>query len=155
MYCSSCGSAVPQNLSYCNRCGAKAGGGKADAAGRPTELSPDSLLNVVAAIFVVGIGAIVFLMALIKDGPVNPFILAAAMLIFALVILVEGVLLGLLVSRNRSAKKAAAAAAALSQEQVTKELNAAQARVLPEPAPSVTEHTTRTFDPVYSERKTK
>ena len=152
MYCSSCGSAVPQNLSYCNRCGAKVGGGKAEAAGKPAELSSDSLLNVVAAIFVVGIGAIVFLMALIKDGPVNPFIVAAAVLIFVLMILVEGVLLGLLVGRNRSAKKAAAA---LSKEQTTRELNAAQERVLPEPAPSVTEHTTRTFDPVYSERKTK
>jgi hypothetical protein len=40
-------------------------------------------------------------------------------------------------------------------EQVTKELDAAQPRALPEPVPSVTEHTTRTFEPLYSERKSK
>jgi hypothetical protein len=31
----------------------------------------------------------------------------------------------------------------------------AQARALPDPAPSVTEHTTRAFEPIYSERKPK
>jgi hypothetical protein len=36
--------------------------------------------------------------------------------------------------------------------QTTKELDAAQVRVLPEPMPSVTEHTTRTFEPSFIER---
>ncbi len=35
------------------------------------------------------------------------------------------------------------------KEQKTKELGEVQARVLPEPVPSVTEHTTRTFEPMY------
>ena len=35
------------------------------------------------------------------------------------------------------------------------ELDAAQARGLPEPVPSVTEHTTRAFEPVYNERTSK
>jgi hypothetical protein len=35
----------------------------------------------------------------------------------------------------------------------TKELGPARARVLSESMPSVTEHTTRTFEPIYSERK--
>jgi hypothetical protein len=43
----------------------------------------------------------------------------------------------------------------LSKEQDTKELYQAQARVLAEPMPSVTEHTTRTFEPISSERKSK
>ena len=34
----------------------------------------------------------------------------------------------------------------------TRELDAAPQQVLPEPMPSVTEHTTRAFDPVYNKR---
>jgi hypothetical protein len=40
-----------------------------------------------------------------------------------------------------------------AKEAATKELDAAQARALPEPVPSVTEHTTRSFEPIYSKRK--
>ena len=42
---------------------------------------------------------------------------------------------------------------ALSKEQAIKEFEAAQARALPEAMPSVTEHTTRLFEPIYRERK--
>ena len=41
------------------------------------------------------------------------------------------------------------------KEQMIKELGEAQGRVLPEPVPSITEHTTRAFEPIYSERKSK
>jgi hypothetical protein len=37
----------------------------------------------------------------------------------------------------------------------TKELDAAHARAMPEHVPSVTEHTTRAFDPIYTERTSK
>ena len=43
----------------------------------------------------------------------------------------------------------------LLKGQATRELDAAQARVLPEPVPSVTEHTTRAFEPIYNERTSK
>jgi len=39
--------------------------------------------------------------------------------------------------------------------QATKGLDAAQARALPEPVSSVTEHTTRAFEPIPSERTSK
>jgi hypothetical protein len=55
--------------------------------------------------------------------------------------------------RKRGTKETADIA--LSKEQATKELHEAQARVLPESMPSVTEHTTRTFEPIYSERKSE
>jgi len=45
--------------------------------------------------------------------------------------------------------------AALSKGQATRELDEAQARALPEAVPSVTEHTTRAFEPSYIERKTE
>jgi len=39
------------------------------------------------------------------------------------------------------------------KEKTTRELVEAQVRMLQEPVPSVTEHTTRAFDSIYSERK--
>lgn len=153
MYCSSCGSAVPPNLSYCNRCGAKVVGANVDGVNRQ-ELSPNLLVRAVAAVFLAGLAAFVGLIALTKEGVgFNPVVLAAAMLSFVLTFLVEVVLFWLLLRGRKGAKRAAAAERLT--EQTTKELSEAQARVLPEPTSSVTEHTTRAFDPVYSERKSK
>jgi hypothetical protein len=59
--------------------------------------------------------------------------------------LVESVFTWQLLSRKRGAEE--------TGDTATKELYAAQARVLPEPVPSVTEHTTRAFEPIYTDRK--
>lgn len=151
MYCSSCGAPVAQSLSYCNRCGAKVGGAKGD--GRPTELSLDHLVAAVAAVFVFGLAAFVGLLALMKEGVgFNPVILVAAALSFLLTVVVEAVLVWLLLSGRRRARREEAAAPR-PEEQTTRELGGAQARSLPEGVPSVTEHTTRAFDPVRVERK--
>lgn len=154
MYCSTCGSAVPQNLSFCNRCGTEVSGGKAGGINGQSELSPNALLNAVVAVFVLGLGAIVGLMALMKVGPgIDPIILAAAILSFLLMLVIEGVLVGLLLTGKRRAR--GAGRAGRPKEQTTRELAEAQARVLPEPVPSVTEHTTRSFEPIYSKRESK
>ena len=68
-------------------------------------------------------------------------------------LVVEGVFIWQLLRRKRGAEETSDTA--LSKEQATKELDAAQARILPEARPSVTEHTTRLFEPIYSERKSK
>jgi hypothetical protein len=68
-------------------------------------------------------------------------------------LLVEGVFIWQLLRGKRGAEERGDIA--LSKEQATKELDAAQARVLPEPASSVTEHTTRAFEPILSEPKSK
>jgi hypothetical protein len=80
-------------------------------------------------------------------------IFAFTLLSFLIMLLVEGVCIWLLLRRHRGAEERGDIA--LSKEQATKELNAAQARVLPEPVPSVTEHTTRAFETVYNERTSK
>ena len=155
MYCSACGSAVPLNLSYCNRCGAKVGGAKAEGGNRPSELSPNSLLNMVGAVFVFGLAAFVALMALMKQGNgFNPVILVAATLCFLLTFVIEAVLIWLLLKSRKGATRPVAAADS-PEGQTTKGLGDAQERLLPEPLPSVTEHTTRAFDPVHRERKSK
>lgn len=154
MYCSSCGSAVPGSLSYCNRCGAKVSGAELGEVARPTELPPAALLTAILVVFVFGLAAVFGLMALAtRTGGPDPIIIAAAMLSFVLTFLIEVMLFWMLLRGRRHA--AGAGAAGRPKGQTTRELEEAQARLLPEPLPSVTEHTTRTFDPAYSERKSK
>ncbi len=155
MYCSSCGVTVAQGLSYCNYCGAKLNGVKGDNVIKSSEVKPELLVSAMVAVFVLGLGAITVLMGVMKavlDLNVGQ-ILAFTVLSFLIMLLVEGVIIWLLLRRNRGA--AETGDTALSKEQATKELNAAQARVLPEPVPSVTEHTTRSFEPIYNERTSK
>ena len=66
-------------------------------------------------------------------------------------LVVEGVFIWLLLRRNRGARETSDTVP--SKEQATSELDAAQALVPPEAIPSVTEHTTRAFEPIYRERK--
>lgn len=153
MYCSSCGSAVNQSLSYCNHCGAKLSGAKSNSVSKPTELFPDSLVWAIVSVFIVGLGCIIGLMAVMKEelNFNDRMIIAVVMMSFFLLFMIEGVFIWLLLRRKGGAKEASDAGSA--KEQTTKELNPAKARALPEPLPSVTEHTTRTFEPIYKERK--
>jgi hypothetical protein len=147
MYCSACGVSVVQGLSYCNHCGAKLGGEKV---AKSSEVKPESLVWAMVAVLVFGFVAIVFLMMAMKMvGLEVGQILAFTILSFLIMLLVEGVFTWQLLIRKRGA---ATGDTALSNAQTTKELDAAQARVLPEPMPSVTEHTTRTFEPIFIER---
>jgi hypothetical protein len=156
MYCSSCGVSITQGLSYCNHCGAKLNGEKGDSLIKTTELRAESLIiSAMVGLFVLGILAISVLMGVMKavlDLNAGQ-ILGFATLSFLIMLLIEGVLIWRL-SRHKRGDEATGDTA-LSKEQTTKELDAAQARVLQEAMPSVTEHTTRTLEPIYSERKSK
>ena len=153
MYCSACGVSVAQGLSYCNYCGAKQTGEKRDKVGRSSEVRPEPLVAGMVMALVFGIGAIVLLMMAMKMVGLNVGqILAFTILSFLIMLVVEGVLIWQLLSRKRGAETGDTA---LSKDQTTNELDVAQARMLREAMPSVTEHTTRTFNPIYSERDTK
>lgn len=157
MYCSSCGAAVVPGLSYCNHCGARLSGGKADAAAGQSETLPESLIWAIVAVFVVGMGTIIGLMAMLKEllDLGQGIVIAFGILGFALMIAVESVFIYLLLSRRRAGAKEAVADERPSAR-ATKELDAArEPRTLPEPLPSVTEQTTRAFEPAYGERKPK
>src|ERR671916_1377749 len=156
MYCSSCGASITQGLSYCNHCGAQLNGGKGDSLIKTTELRAESLIiSAMVGLFVLGLLAISVLMGVMKAvlDLNNGQILAFATLSFLIMLLIEGVLIWRLSRRKRGAE--ATGDTAMSKEQTTKELEATRARALPEAMPSVTEHTTRTLEPVYSERKSK
>jgi hypothetical protein len=88
-------------------------------------------------------------MLLFEFGP----ILAITLLSFLTMLSLEGVFIRLLLRRKRGAEEVGDAVHL--QGQATRELDAAQARALPEPVPSVTEHTTRAFEPIYRERESK
>lgn len=155
MYCSSCGVAVAQGLSYCNYCGAKLNGVKGDNLIKSSEVKPETLVAAMVFVFVFGLVAITILMGVMKASlnlEVGQ-ILAFALLSFLIMVLIEGVCVRLLFRRKRGTEEAGDAVPLKGQE--TKELDAAQARALPEPVPSVTEHTTRAFEPIYDKRTSK
>jgi hypothetical protein len=152
MYCSSCGVAVAQGLSYCNYCGAKLSGANGDNAAESPEVRPELLVSAMAALFILGLLAIVVLMGVMKtvlELPVER-VLGFTLFPFLLMLLIEGVFLRLLFRRKRGAD--AEGGNVLSKGHATKELDAGQARALPEPMASVTEHTTRAFDPIHIDR---
>ena len=153
MYCPTCGGAVAQGLSYCNFCGAKLGGARGSDAGHPSEIKPELLVAGMVGLIILGLVSIAVLVGVLKAvaGFDLPILIAITMFSFLLVLVVEAVLIGLLFKGQRRARRAGDAGRL--KEQTTQELGEAQARVLPEPVPSVTEQTTLTLDPVYSERQ--
>ena len=157
MYCSACGVTVAQGLSFCKHCGAKLGVERGDDLVRYSEMRAESFLILLMVMgFILGLGAITVLMAVMKNGLdfEAPQVIPFAIMSFVLLFLLEGMLVWRLMRRDRHAKTASSAPAPPS-EQTTKELDAARARALSEgvPPPSVTEHTTRAFEPAYTERK--
>ena len=155
MYCSSCGVAVAQGLSYCNYCGAKLNAVKGDNVVKSPEVRPEKLVEMMGAVFVCGLGFIAVLIGVLK-AIVNfdvSILIAITMLSFMMMLVIEGVLITLLFKGRRGAREAGHITPL--KDQTTKELGEAQARVLPEPVPSVTEHTTRAFAPVHNERTSK
>ena len=154
MYCSSCGVAVAQDLSYCNYCGAKLNGVKGETRIKSPEVKPEMLVSAMVIVFVFGLAAITLLMLVMKDvlGNVGQ-VLALTLLSFLIMLSIEGVIIRLLLRRKRGTEEAEDTMRLKGQ--ATKALDAAQARALPEPMPSVTEHTTRTFEPIYNERTSK
>ena len=155
MYCSSCGAAVAQGLSFCNYCGAKLSEANGDNVSKSTGVKPELLVSAMVGLFILGLMAIAVLIGVLKAvaGFDFPILLAITMFSFVLMLVVEGVIIGLLLKGKRELKQAGDTGRL--KETTTKELGEAQARVLPEHVPSVTEQTTRAFEPIYSERKSK
>ena len=154
MYCSSCGVAVAQGLSYCNFCGAKLGA-KGESANESADVKPGLLVSAMVATFIFGLISITMFMGVMKttlDFNAGQ-VLAFTMLGFLILISLEAIFLRLLFRRRRGSEEAISGQ--LLKGQTTNDLNAAHARALPEPVPSVTEHTTRTFDQIPSQRTSK
>ena len=151
MYCSTCGVAIAQDLSYCNHCGAKLGEAKSDSLVR-SEAKPELVISAMVATFVLGLIAITALIGVMKSvlGLEAAQILGFAGVSFLMMIVLESVFLYLLF-RRPSAKLEALKSASLNGH-TTKELDVAPVRALREPGLSVIDHTTRNFEPILTER---
>jgi hypothetical protein len=147
--------AVAEGLSYCNYCGAKLNVAKSDSDTNLPEVKAELLVSGMVGLFILGVATIIVLMGVMKAvlGLSVGAILAIASVVFLVMLLIEGVILRLLLSRRRGTDKAGDKV--LLKGQATKELDPAPARELAEPVPSVTEYTTRTFDPIYREQTSK
>jgi predicted lipid-binding transport protein (Tim44 family) len=156
MYCSSCGGAVSRALTYCNHCGAKLGGNEDDESAHEGGKYRELLVCAMVGGMAVGLGCIIGLMAVMKEvahfelGLIIAFTLLSFFLLFA----IETVLISQLLREQRRSRNEATGSRALPQTN-TKELQSPNARALPDPIPSVTEHTTRAFEPVLRERNAK
>ena len=156
MYCSSCGSAVPTNLTYCNKCGGRLSSSKSVSLTRPSELPPESLVWAICGIFIMGTGVMIGLLAVLKEVVgFNLGLIAAVMLLgFGLMVALESVLVYLLLSGRKAARHTEESYESREAKEARPlELNEPPRGMLQEPPASVTEHTTRTFEPIYTERR--
>lgn len=153
MYCSSCGIAVAEGLSYCNYCGARLNL-KDDSGSNLPNVKPELLVSAMAGLFIFGLIAIIMMMGMMKQvmGLNVESVLVISILPFLLLLFLEGMFVRLLF-RGRSGTKGATGS--LSRGQSTKELDAAHVRTLAEPISSVTEHTTRAFHPIHTDRRSE
>ena len=152
MYCSTCGVAVAESLSYCNHCGARIVGSNNDRVDTSRDVKPGLLVSAMAGTFILGMFAITALLGVMKAvlGLQAGQILGFAALSFFILIFLEGLYLFLLFRRNRDAEERVSTESQV--QHTTKELGAPQPHALPEPLSSVTDHTTRAFDPIYVNR---
>jgi hypothetical protein len=152
MYCSSCGTAVMSGLNYCKRCGAKLSGAKDEEICRPVD--PDSLIWAIVVVFGIGLGTTIGLIAVLKNLDINSALkIAFPIISFLLLLAIEGVFIWKLLGPRRDAKEVRDSWQ--SNEQVTQELGAEQTPWIADTAPTVTEHTTHTLEPIHSEPKLK
>src|SRR5919205_2419783 len=104
MYCSSCGGAVTQALSYCNHCGARLKAEKGDDLVKTTELRTNGMImSAMVGLFILSLPAISLLIVVMKDGlglnrgEILPFVIMS----FIIMLSLEGVLFWQLLFRKR------------------------------------------------------
>lgn len=154
MYCSSCGMAVSPSLSYCNRCGADLTA-KDRSSNNRSDTSQESLVFILAAVTIFGIGAVIGLMAVMSEVVHfnTGLIVAFSLLVFLILLGVDSVIIWLLLRPGRVAKEAYFRTQ--HAELTTNELAESNPRVLPEPSFSVTDHTTHTLESAERKRQTE
>ena len=152
MYCSSCGVVVAQGLPYCNYCGAKLS--STDSESKWPDVKPELLVSAIAGLFILGLFAIIMLMGVLRVimGVTVETALGFSFLAFILLLFLEGMFIRLLFRGKRGSKLATPT---FNSGGTTRELDAVQARSLPDHITSVTEHTTRAFEPIHTKRRSE
>jgi hypothetical protein len=159
MYCPTCGAECQPGLNYCNRCG-----GAVNAPLVRQELVPVDIRGPVRVLGVtitlttlIGLAILFFGLAGMASWSLKGDVIAAIGVTGLLMLLgVEVSLIRLMSRLLVPAPEKRKFALPFTKQSATKELYAPPlyAPTLPEGVPSVTEHTTRTFSPVYREPRT-
>ena len=157
MYCPSCGTELTSELSYCNRCGANLKPILPPAALPPAKLVRATwAISVAITLVTLGGFGMVFsvVMELIANG-INLSPGGMVLIFFCLLVILA--IVGLLVrqlsrvlSMSQLSGDAPAAQKPNLEEKPVQQISEAR-----EPVSSVTDHTTRTFEPIYRERDTQ
>jgi hypothetical protein len=159
MYCASCGSELTSELSYCNRCGANLKP-LANHSGQPAKLVGAAWAISMAVVLVTlgGFGMMFGLvMALISSG-INLSGGGMVLIVFCLlIILAIAALLVRQLSRVLDVAELSGGATQSKQphQPTLSEKPVQQIGAPREPVSSVTEHTTRIFEPVHKDRDTQ
>lgn len=155
MFCQSCGVALAQQMKFCNRCGSQLGfNTKETGVLELFEKRMDSEMEGLFWITVFGIALILggmFLMKKVQFG--DGLIIAYMILSSAAFITYFGLGVWQVRRLARSSKEANGTLQPVQSD--TNGLNPVNARAALEAAPSVTEHTTHTLEPVSRERVTR
>ena len=147
MYCSTCGRQITPSLTFCNYCGARQNEATPDT--RMSKISGDALIWAMVGVLVFGLGLIIGLLAVLKEfGAPLGIALGVGLMIFILMVLLEAVFGWQLIAGRRLPR---VKESQRLKDQTTRELPPAAA----EPVASVTENTTRSFVPLYNERKSE
>ena len=153
MYCQSCGLQQTQELRYCPRCGANLNP-PAKGVERPNLVGPIWAVSLaITLITLTGLGLVfAFAMALIANGiPLT----GGMFLLISVFLLVVLIIVGLLARQLSRLLSLHGQPEAQSNRNELEGKNVLQIESPREPPLSVTENTTRTFEPVPRERQTK
>jgi hypothetical protein len=150
MYCPNCGTQMAQALSYCKHCGTSLRTIKSDDEAKSPEPTIDSIMWVIVGTTITLLGMGLGALVLMKDGAIDAGLGSVFVILsFVALVVVEGVLVWRLLHLNKGAKERRGLAQAKDSD--AEEPDAVRTRALHESVPSVTEQTTRTFEPSYSE----
>ncbi|HEX8846099.1 MAG TPA: zinc ribbon domain-containing protein [Pyrinomonadaceae bacterium] len=156
MYCPSCGAELLQEMSYCNRCGASLKPVSGQAVVAPPQRWTGAAWAISAAVALITLGGFVLVfsvvMALVTRG-IDLSKGGFALVSFALMVIlaVDWMLIRQL-SRVISKAETAGDSQQTRKQKAVAEKTPAQLAAPRTPASSVTDHTTRTFEPIHRAR---
>jgi hypothetical protein len=127
-------------------------GAKERSTNKLSELSAGSLVWAIVAITIVGLGAVISLLARLKETPEFAGVIMGFSVLSLLVVLATEILFIWLLLRSKTPARGAADRSHLKDTVVPRELDAGQAHAIPASTASVTEHTTRTLEPIPSRK---
>lgn len=154
MYCQNCGSALNAQLKYCNRCGTQlVPAGQKSLEKTPAEKRLDEYLDGLFWITVFGLAFILGGSILLKKVNFSDVVILIYVVLSSTVFLINfGFSLWGTLSLMRSSKEGKLT---MQPGHETRELTPPKIDPVMMPATSVTENTTRSFEPVYNKQKSE